>query len=85
MFISLIPQTSPVAKPIIPDNVVPLNPSLVVKGPMRKSVGKRVVFVTPSITAAEEVKRRYEEKFYSAEIEKEKDDTGKRVYVVYIL
>lgn len=72
-------------KPIIPDRVVPLNPALAGGKPARKSVGKRVVFVTPSITAAEEVKRRYEEKFYKAEIEKEKDDTGARVYVVYVL
>ena len=73
-------------KPIIPDSVIPLNPNIAGGKPgVRKSVGKRVVFVTPSIIAAEELKRKYEEKFYKVEIEKEKDDTGKLVYVVYII
>jgi type II secretory pathway component GspD/PulD (secretin) len=73
------------AKPIIPDSVIPLNPQMFGPKDRKAKVGKRVVFVTPHITAAEETKRKYEEKFYKAEIEKEKDDEGKLVYVVYVL
>jgi len=71
--------------PIIPTSVIPINPNMFGPKQDRKSVGKRVIFVTPYVSAAEEVKRKYEEKFYKVEIEKEKDDTGKRVYVVYVL
>ena len=46
--------------------------------------GKKVVFVTPYLNAAKEEKKKLEEKGYKVEIQKEKDDIGRIVYVVYI-
>jgi hypothetical protein len=46
--------------------------------------GKKVVFVTPYLNAAKEEKKKLEEKGFRVEIQKEKDDVGRIVYVVYI-
>ena len=46
--------------------------------------GKRVVYVTPYANSAKEEAEKYEKQGIKAEIKLEKDDTGKKVYVVYI-
>ncbi|MFA5108201.1 MAG: hypothetical protein WC492_01560 [Candidatus Micrarchaeia archaeon] len=55
--------------------------------PARKTIikhGKKVVFVTPFANAAKEEAIKQEKSGYKAEIKREKDDTGKYVFVVYI-
>jgi len=46
--------------------------------------GKRVVYVTPYANSAKEEAEKYAKQGIKAEIKLEKDDAGKRVYVVYI-
>ncbi len=50
----------------------------------RKKAGKRVVFVTPYAVAAKEEAEKYIKRGIKTEIKKEKDDTGKYVFVIYI-
>jgi len=52
--------------------------------PNRPKMGKKVVFVTPYAVAAKEEGEKYSKRGIKVEIKKEKDDTGKSVYVVYI-
>jgi hypothetical protein len=46
--------------------------------------GKRVVYVTSYFNAAQEEEKKWKEKGFQTEIKKEKDDTGKNVFVVYV-
>lgn len=46
--------------------------------------GKRVVYVTPHAVAAKEEAEKYTKRGLKTEIKKEKDDTGKLMFVVYI-
>lgn len=52
--------------------------------PNRPKTGKRVVFVTPYAVAAKEEADKYAKRGIKTEVKKEKDDTGKMVFVVYI-
>lgn len=47
-------------------------------------MGKRVVFVTPHAVAAKEEEDKYKKKGLRTEVKKEKDDTGKYVFVIYV-
>lgn len=49
-----------------------------------KRAGKRVVFVTPHAVAAKEEEEKYKKKGFRTEVKKEKDDTGKYVFVIYV-
>ena len=46
--------------------------------------GKRVVFVTPHLKAAEEEAKKHSDRGQRTEIKKEKDDTGMYVYTVFV-
>ncbi|VVB58845.1 Uncharacterised protein [Candidatus Anstonella stagnisolia] len=51
----------------------------------KKPVGKRIVYVTPHYEAAREVAAKYERAGSAAAIEKDYDETGRLMYVVYVL
>lgn len=51
----------------------------------RKSVGKKIVYVTPYYEAAKEVALKHEKQGSLTAIEREYDDTGRLMYVVYVL
>ena len=52
--------------------------------PRKGHGGKRVVFVTPDQKAAEEEAKKHSERGLKTEVKKEKDDTGKYVYTVFV-
>ncbi|MCX8196855.1 MAG: hypothetical protein N3G80_00875 [Candidatus Micrarchaeota archaeon] len=48
-------------------------------------IGKKAVYMTPYRNAAVEVAKMYERKGEKVEIEKERDESGNLIYVVYVL
>jgi len=51
----------------------------------KKAAGKRIVYVTPYYEAAKEIALKHEKHGNLTMIEREYDDTGRLMYVVYAL
>jgi hypothetical protein len=49
------------------------------------TVGKKIVYITPYRNAAIEMMKEYQRKGETVEVEKERDNEGNTMYVVYIL